>query len=112
MQAFSTLRLQRAERSACFPNPLQELLAFRAVSGPMDGARAPSPAEEEVHLNTRSRRMSRLLRGPALSFLYLFILAALPALAQVSQQHVDNPGQTAGSPLQVPVQPAALVLFH
>jgi hypothetical protein len=47
----------------------------------------------------------------------LFIPAALPALAQLSQQHVDNPGQTAsdpaaGSQAQVPAQSAAPVLFH
>jgi hypothetical protein len=55
--------------------------------------------KKKVHLNTRSRRMSRLLRGPALLFLILFLIsAALPTLAQVSQQ--DNPGQAAGNSAQ------------
>src|SRR5579862_7126916 len=53
-------------------------------------------AVKNVHSTTRSQRMSRLLRGPALS-LFLLILAALPVLAQVS-----SPNPTGGSNVQSP----------
>ena len=61
--------------------------------------------------------MSRVLRGTALLFLCLFIVATLPALAQLSQQPADIPGQTArspatGSPVQLPAQPAAPVFLR